>query len=538
MATGTQIARRRGPLGIDAAAARRLRWSGAAWGAAGVTALFVALSAWWLARDDAVPFGGGAQHLFAALLFRRDIVEGHPLTIFEARGYYPPAIRLFGALALLAGGMHVASAVLAQNLVFVPLLALACFGIGRVLAGPRAGLLAVVFALGAPLVAEQFHVFMLDAPEAALVAVTAWLVLASERFARVGIAALAGLALGVALLSKQFAPLYLVGLIAAVLARGGGWRNRRGIAAFAGVALLVAGPWYLRHVGDWKTWGSAAGSGPRNETAFTPASTPPRFSGANLTWYGWATLNTLLFAPLAGFAAVGITAAVVRVARVRARLTASPAVELLCGLAGGWLAITALRHHDARYTLPFIVYLAVLGTAWIVRLRPSRQAAAVALLLAAVAAAHLGATFGAGRAPEQQPLSNGRIHEGEGVPPRDRVVVYDSLDYLVSGPQRDGNLLALMRGLRRAGVTRVAWVDQGDVNDHHFEAIGLIVFAWMAGLKVDGYDPPAHGRQLRAVLIRARLLDSNGPCAWMDNGDGVWARIDSAGSGRDWCPGS
>ena len=75
---------------------------------------------------------------------------------------------------------------LAQNLVFVPLLALACYRVGRMVAGPRAGLLAVVFALGTPLIAEQFHVFMLDAPQATLVAVAVWLILASDRFARSG----------------------------------------------------------------------------------------------------------------------------------------------------------------------------------------------------------------------------------------------------------------------------------------------------------------------------------------------------------------
>jgi 4-amino-4-deoxy-L-arabinose transferase-like glycosyltransferase len=532
MATRPLIARRPRPAGLAPALRRRPRWSAAAWGAIGATTLFVALTCWWLTQDHAVPFGGGAQHLFAAIRFKEAIAAGHPLTIFNQHGYYPPAIRLFGALALLIGGMHVATAVLAQNLVFVPLLALACFQVGRMLAGPRAGLLAVVFALGAPLVAEQFHVFMLDAPEAALVAVAVWLILASERFARVGIAALAGLVLGVALLTKQFSPLYLVGLLAAVVVRDGGWRNRRGLAAFVGVVLVVAGPWYLRHIGEWKTWGSAAGSGSETETTFTPASMPPRFSGANVTWYGWATLNALLFAPLAAFAAVGVTLTAVRVVRARARLAESPAAELLCGLVGGWLAMTALRHHDARYALPFIVYLTVLGTAWIVRLRPAGQTVAIALLVAAVGAAHAGATFGVGRAPNEQPLSNGRIHEGEGVPPRNRIVVYDSLDYLVSGPQRDGDVLRLMRELRRAGIARIAWQDHGDVNDHRFEAIGLIIFARIAGLKVEGFDPPTSERQVLAVPIRGRSLGRAAPCTRMENGDGVWVRVGR----RLWCP--
>ena len=86
--------------------------------------------------------------------------------------YYPPGIRLIGGVALALGGMSVAGPILAQNLVFVPLLALGVLSASDAwLGGPRAGLLAVVFALGSPLIAEQFHVFMLDAPQAALVAV-------------------------------------------------------------------------------------------------------------------------------------------------------------------------------------------------------------------------------------------------------------------------------------------------------------------------------------------------------------------------------
>jgi 4-amino-4-deoxy-L-arabinose transferase-like glycosyltransferase len=509
----------------------RTRWSGAAWAAAGLTALFVAITCWWLARDAAVPFGGGAAQLYASVLFHDAIAAGDPLRIFEQHGYYPPGVRLLGALALFAGGMRVAAPILAQNLVFVPLLALGCYRTGRLTAGPRAGLLAVVFALGSPLIAEQLHVFMLDAPQAALIAVAAWLILASERFACVELAAAAGLTVGLGLLVKQYMPLYLVGLLAAVLTRGGGWRNRRGIAAFLGVALIVAGPWYLRHAGEWGRWVSAAGTGSATEPV-PPAASPPLLSLANLTWYGWATLNALLFAGLSAFAAIGVTVGAARVARARgARTATSPAVELLCGLGGAWLAITLTRHHDARYTMGLIVYLAVLGTAWIVRLGPARQALAIGLLVLAVGAAQLGATFGVGRTPNQMPLSNGALRDGEGVPPRDRIVVYSSLDYLVSGPQRSGDVGGLFAALRRAGATRIAWVDRADVNDHLFDAVGLISLARFAGLKVEGVDAPGSGRQVLATVARLPAGASGQPCRRLANGTGLRVRL----GGRDWC---
>jgi hypothetical protein len=218
--------------------------------------------------------------------------------------------------------------------------------------------------------------------------------------------------------------------------------------------------------------------------------------------------------------------------RARPRPLEDVTVELLCGLGGAWLALTLMRHHDVRYTMGAIVYIAVLATAWIVRLRPRPQALAATALVLAVVVAQLGATFGVGRHPGQLPLSNGAIGEGEGVPPRDRVVLYSSLDYLVSGPQRSGDLLGLMRGLRASGADRVSWEDRGDVNDHLFDAIGLIAFARIAGLGVEGYDPPAEGASV-ARLIRAEAPDGSAPCRRLANGTGVWVQR----GGRDACPG-
>lgn len=509
------------------------RWSAPAWGAVAVAALFVAISCWWLATDRAVPFGGGASHQYASLLYHEWIAEGDPFRAISYDTYYPPAIRLLGVAVIALFGKGPDGPVLAQNVVFVPLLALACYRVGRMTQSPpapRAGLLAVVFALGAPLIAEQFHVFMLDAPQAALVAVAAWLLLESERFARVGPAALAGLAVGVGVLTKQLMPLYLVGLVAALLLRGGGWRNVRGIAAFAGVALVVAAPWYVVHLDEWDRFLGAAGTGSATERV-PPAASPPPLSLANLAWYGWATLNGLLFAPLFAFATVGVVAAVARVVRRRPLPPGDPTVELLCGLGGAWLALMSMRHHDVRYTMGAIVFVAVLGTAWVVRLRARAQAVACGLLVAAVVVAQLGATFGIGRDPGQLPLSNGATGEGEGVPPRDRVVVYSSLGYLVSGPLQEGDVLGLMRRLRAQGTEHVATEDQGDVNDHMFETVGLIVFARAAGIGFEGVDPPRDSARV-AHLIRASDHDGGEPCTRLFNGSGVWARIGERGA----CP--
>src|SRR6478672_12681057 len=171
-----------------------------AWAAVALVAVFIAVTCIWLALDDALQVGDAAQHVYFAVLYEEWLKRGDFSAIASFPSYYPPTTFLVGSVAMLIAGVNVGTAVIAQNLIYVPLLAASCFCIGRMVAlphDPTAGLLAVVFALGAPLIIEQFHVFMLDAPQAALVAATVSLLFVSDRFARPGPSALAGFTLGV-----------------------------------------------------------------------------------------------------------------------------------------------------------------------------------------------------------------------------------------------------------------------------------------------------------------------------------------------------
>lgn len=511
-------------------------WSRSAWAAIGVTTCFIAITIWWLAVDRTVQYGDAGQDLCFALLYRDYLAHGELLRLIDYPNFYPPVVFTLGALATFVGGRGVAAPVLAQNVVFVPLLALACYRTGRLLAGARAGLLAVVFALGTPLLIEQFHVFMLDAPQAALVATAVWLVLASERFRRVPIAALAGAAVGVGVEVKELAPLYLVGLVAVVLARSGGWRNWRGLLAFAATTFVLGAPWYLRHVGWLGRLFEAASAG----GWVPPAASPPAFSLDNGLWYTWATLNGLLLAPLFAFATIGVAAALAGV--IRARPAEDLTLELLVGLAGAWAVLTFMPHHDMRYTMPLTIFLAVLGTAWIVRLGRVPQAAAIVALGLAVVVAHVGATLGIG-GPTERKLPGNRVATlGEGVPLRDRIVVYTNHDFLVSGPHRQGDVLRLFRALRARGVTAVYTQDELEESPEAspvFESIGLLAFAVAAGLRDDVRRTDFSGLNAwEAVAIRASTLDHAPPCIHLSDGSGVWIRLgDPQRPGTpDFCP--
>jgi hypothetical protein len=500
--------------------------------AIGLTLLFVALSCWWLSRNRAMPYGDAGFHITTALEFHDAIADGRWLAPFTwHHDVYPPLTPIVGALGMLVGGRNPSAPVLAQNLVFLPLLALACYQVARRAYGALAGCLAVAFALGAPLIAEQFHVFMLDAPLTALVAGTVWLVLASERFERVPVAAAAGALAGLGLLSKQTFPLYVAGFIVLVAARDGGWRNVRGLCAFAGVALVIAAPWYVAHAANLHQ--VLANTGP--EGNIPPLARPALLSTANVSWYFWALANGVLFTPLLAFVLTGVTATAV--SAVRRREPGDVMLELVGGLALAFAAITAMQHKDVRYAMPLMVFLAVLGTGWIARLRPRPRTVAAIALGAAVVASTIGATFGVG--PTYRGLLPGNWYapQGQGVMPLDRFTLYSNHNYMVSKPRRFGDLLGLFDELHDAGVREVAvFESQAPVEDVDFNVNGVRLFARLAHLSFPRAASDARDRRL-AWLIHARALGRAPPCVRMPDG-GVWIRLGdaSAPGARDFCP--
>lgn len=538
---GPRIRLWRRPLGdawrsLQAARARLLsqpldvqRLSAPAWGAIAVSASFISVTLWWLTQDRSIPIYDVGDQLETAFEYHRMLQAGSLFGPLDHAGVYPILAHMVGAIAMFIGGVNVAAATVGENLVFVPLLALGCYQIGRLLFGSFAGLLAVVFVLGSPLLMSMFHVFLLDAPLAALVAIAVWLILASEDFSRVGVAGAAGLAVGLGMNIKVQFGLFVAGLVVVALIHGG-WRNRRGFAIFCAIALVVGTPWYIVHLSELPRMFELASSGPG-----TPkANVPPTLSIDNLTWYFWNVLNSQLLAPLFVFVLVGVLWMLATTVRGRGEQPARR-LELLAGGFAAWLAITLTPHHDIRYGLALLVFLAVIGTGWIAFLPRTPRLIASVLLAIGVTANTLGLDFGVGgevkvalaRSPpatEQRP---------------DRVVLYSTSGFLASAPSRDGDVPSLLQALYREGVRTVAWsITQSDLPDFSYE--GLRPLALMVGLrpvltKRLEFAPSTHV----GTLIHASVTGRRPPtCTRLSDGTGVWvARYDeSDGRLALYCP--
>ena len=271
-------ARVRGPL-------ERLRAIPAGWWVVGVTLAFLGVTFWWLMADSQVPDFDEAPHMQFALIVRSEILAGQWNKIFTDYNSYPPLGHFVGAIGTLVGGASVTSMIFAGNLVFVPLLIGGCYGAGKIAFGPRAGLLAALFAVGAPMVSSGFHEFYLDPMETAMVAISVWALLASRRFERVGYSALAGVFCALGVLTKQTFPLFVVGIVAVMLLRGG-WRNWKGLFAFLAAGAALGLPWYIDHLSELSSLTSAYTTQGSPGSAVSPSSlAPPRFSATNVAWY-------------------------------------------------------------------------------------------------------------------------------------------------------------------------------------------------------------------------------------------------------------
>jgi 4-amino-4-deoxy-L-arabinose transferase-like glycosyltransferase len=452
------------------------------WGMIGAALAFLAITVWWVAVDARVPDADNGKHLLSTFRMYDGLADGHLRTPLNLDTGYPPLAYLVGAVGVLIGGATRQSAILAENLVFVPLLVGGCYAAGRLAYDRGVGVLAALFVLAVPMVMSLFHVMMLDGPMAALVAVTIGLLMASRRFEDVRWSLLAGVACGLGLLTKQTFVLFVLGFLVVMLARGG-WRHWRGLLAFAVAAAVIAAPWYVEHLTDVraKTQGATAAAPP---VWYGDVLYPERWSLDNFTWYGWALANNILYLPLLLLVLLGLVFAVRRLIVTRG---SGWEPELLAGAGFSYLSISFLRLDDPRYLMPWLVYVAVIAVAWIPALpRPARIALAgalVAILVMNTAVQNLGIGSDArislwGHKPNP-------IGEAE-------LVVLSPVGYTGIGePEEDQNEVRPLLDWARARGARAVAFDLASINAAGLHPNGMAVEARGAGLEVAGYDPTA-----------------------------------------------
>ncbi len=528
-----------------------------AWGTIAATATFIAITCWWLTQDRSIPIYDAGAHLETAFIFHQMLAGGNLLGPFNYESPYPPLAPMIGALAVFVGGVHVAPPIIGENLVFVSLLTLGCYQTGRLLFGPKAGMLASIFILGSDLLTAQFHVFMIDAPEAAVVSVSIWLLLSCEDFSRVRMAGFAGLVVGLGLVTKVQYPSFVMGIVLMALLRGG-WRNWRGLLAFAIPALVVGVPWYVDHLAEFSTFLTVS----TNNPIVIPGDIPPTLSVAAFTWYFWNILNSQLLVPLFLLLLGGTIWMFFTLFRhphqafAAGRSHNGPAtgdqgggppgvsidqrvlgarLEFFVGAFVAWLFITVTPSHDIRYGIPLLPYLAVIATGWIIYLPRAPATVAIALLVLGVGANTLGTTFGFGHTVQLALVHT--LPPGEDHP--DAITFYSPDGFLVGGPNRDGNVPGLLVALKREGVSTVVWSEEQSIGAD-FDSEGLAPLMRIAGLTPALTRTPEFSSSSSIVTLVHTAITSQTPppCTRLSDGTGVWVVRHDSASRKDelYCP--
>lgn len=506
------------PARLEAARAALGRVSPEAWGAVALSVLFVLSSLVWLGLDTRPPDNDGTKHVLIAYGYRSAIESGDllaPLTQFNA---YPPLVHLVGAIGTWIAGQGVNQLIMTSNVVFAPMLALSCYGIGSLAFNRRAGLLAAAFALATPMVFSQFHNFMVDPPLTALVALTVWMLLASRRFERRGYAIATGVAAGLGMMTKSVFPVFLLGPVLVVLARGG-WRQGRNILWAAVPLLVLALPWYLLHrkgVTGFTQGSLAEHKADAPLVWFDGHPYPKRWSVENFTWYGWNMVNNQLYLPLTLFFLTGTALAAWR--WLRRRRPAGVIPELLVGGLVSYLVISLFVLDDPRYTLPALVYVAVLGTGWITQVRrPVLRYAAAGALAAVCAVNVLSQMTQVFDAPHRLALP----HKSVSPIFERQFTLVSSAGYAEGAPDRGYRMEELLRRAHAAGARRM--VIGGDLDGNFFRPDSIALFFSSTGMRW-GADQNRLGPR---DLFVYRLQVQKGfppPCAWLNDGTGIYLR--------------
>lgn len=211
------------------------------------------------------PYYDAANHVNIALEIRDHYDRFEPGLgwfdrLYDLSSYYPPCHHLFAALCLKVR-QHTLDSARLPNLFFLGLLMLSVYLWGTRLFSSGVGLLAGVLVSLYPVVHGLSREIYVDLALLSWTAAAAFLVWESDGFRRWGIAFLFGVVCGFGLLTKWTFPVF-IGLpvlwalaVAFLPNRFGGSPTSRpnfaasfiGMAVAAAPALLIAGPWYIKH---------------------------------------------------------------------------------------------------------------------------------------------------------------------------------------------------------------------------------------------------------------------------------------------------
>lgn len=218
----------------------------------------VAVNWAWLRTNVVILAWDRPRHLIESLVYNDILRQVTLRSMFEAwthSGYYPPLFHwaMVGFYKVFGVSMDVAAAV---NTLFLIVLLVAAYGIGRRIGGKGVGLLCAFLTSTLPMIFAMSRYTYIEFSLTAMVALSIWLLLLSEGFGHRTYSLLFGLSVGLGLLTKWTYVLFVFPALVVVLLRAGLWSelskglrslrlDARWVAIAATSAIVLTLVWYV-----------------------------------------------------------------------------------------------------------------------------------------------------------------------------------------------------------------------------------------------------------------------------------------------------
>ena len=320
---------------------------------------------WWLTVDTRPPYSDMAGHAITTLRmaswpWRQWVMEGRIFSELLNVNPYPPFFYAT-TLPFVWFVQPTVDAMLTVNVLYLGLLIFSTYGIGRMLVGGRAGLLAAFLVSMYPLIYGLSRYYLADVALTAVTAFAVFCLVWSQAFMRRWPSLLLGVTIGVGVLTKWTFIVFLAGplVVAVVMTLRHATRSRVTNMVLAGLISLVIGlPWFLTNLEPLQAFLEF------NRLLAAPQEgEAPVWSLESWTYYWRELLNQQVLLP---FTLLALAGGVLALRRCRVN---GYGWMLLSWVAVGYVASTLFINKDTRYTMPYLPALALISAIGLSQLR-------------------------------------------------------------------------------------------------------------------------------------------------------------------------
>jgi hypothetical protein len=366
----------------------------------------IILGIYYILADTRVLAWDQSLHLTLALQYSKLLEAGKVMEMIGLSGYYPPLYHL-STIPLYVFGISEDSSIFV-NFLYLAILLVSVYGIGRILFDKKTGLLAAFIISCYPFIIAYERDYMLELALVSLISLSLFFLLKSDNFQNRTYSVLFGIALACSLLIKWSAIIFLIVPMAYLLINNSrkcaycgkpSIEVRQGMRGFCSqkhadkynksdsgervhpalnfsiaivVAFVIAGIWYLPNINE-VIGNLLFFSGAQTSQPGMLEKDQSVLSFQSLSYYSSAVYSQIyLFFTI--LLVIGI------IFLLLDKTIRDKAAFFMLSILFPYLFFTLVRNKDTRYTAPLLVFFAVVSAFWVFRIDTRVQRIVVAII--------------------------------------------------------------------------------------------------------------------------------------------------------------